>query len=408
MPRRFRRWIVTAVALMTMGLLTAGPAAAAAPHWRLQQTPNPAGATDSRLTALSCPTASWCLAIGTTDAPKRSLLLIERWDGNRWSILGSPPLVGEFSINDIACPAVGDCFLAGARLQSSGALTPIVVRWRNRTWTSISTGKALPAGTGLTKIACASSNVCLAYGQWVRTSKAGKQLASPAVIRWNGKSWSSAPLAPYPHMLPLSFLSDLSCSAAGTCMAVGNTAGPETAGSKPLAEVWRNGGWHLVTTPTPAHAAFAALTSVSCPTATACTAVGNSFGPAPAFDPLGLYAQQWNGTRFTALPPPHPPVQSTGGAPPLSCWAPGQCMLTDTDNTPPNHVSPISQRLQSSHWTSFPVPIRPVATVGAFVNDVSCVSGGLCRLAGSTDTSTQTDPNLPPFPGGLTMIAVFR
>ena len=71
-----------------------------------------------------------------------------------------------------------------------------------------------------------------------------------------------------------SFLSAVSCSGVGACTATGYWV-DETFAWHTLAERWDGTGWAIQTTRTPG--VEKALTGVSCPTATACIAVGDHF-----------------------------------------------------------------------------------------------------------------------------------
>ena len=68
-----------------------------------------------------------------------------------------------------------------------------------------------------------------------------------------------------------------------------------------LVERWSGGAWSASTTPIPRNASFAALQSVSCPSAARCLAVGDDGNP-------GVYADSWNGTGWHLVP-----MTTTGG-----------------------------------------------------------------------------------------------
>jgi hypothetical protein len=49
-------------------------------HWRIQQTPSPAGATNIGLAAVSCPSLAGCIAVGSYKPPgEHQRTLAERW-----------------------------------------------------------------------------------------------------------------------------------------------------------------------------------------------------------------------------------------------------------------------------------------------------------------------------------------
>lgn len=70
-----------------------------------------------------------------------------------------------------------------------------------------------------------------------------------------------------------SFLTGVSCPSATVRIAVGSSFRP--ASTQTLAERWTGTSWTIQATPNPAAATSSALTGASCPSDTACTAVGN-------------------------------------------------------------------------------------------------------------------------------------
>ncbi len=59
--------------------------------WSVQPAPSPAGATDSELHAVSCSSATSCLAVGFSGAQA----LAEQWNGTTWTILPTPAPAGR-------------------------------------------------------------------------------------------------------------------------------------------------------------------------------------------------------------------------------------------------------------------------------------------------------------------------
>jgi hypothetical protein len=94
--------------------------------------------------------------------------------------------------------------------------------------------------------------------------------------QWNGSNWAVQTL-PIPANANGAGLSGVSCTSPTSCMAVGYyniTLGPDVVPDETLAEQWNGATWTIVPTPNPLQAAVSYLTTVSCTSASTCTAVG--------------------------------------------------------------------------------------------------------------------------------------
>src|SRR5215831_13031079 len=96
----------------------------------------------------------------------------------------------------------------------------------------------------------------------------------------------------------------VSCSSGRACTAVGSHAASLSSPGFTLAERWNGTRWRIQPTKLPAGAKSGGLTGVSCPSATACTAVGSTPGKAP--DTSVNLGEAWNGTRWRAQAIPAP------------------------------------------------------------------------------------------------------
>ena len=87
--------------------------------WEIEPSPEVAGATQSDLGAVSCPTLTTCIAVGSeTNVSFTSSTLAEEWTGTNWTIeptpdAGSPDtqyqdLAAVSCTSPIACTAVGE------------------------------------------------------------------------------------------------------------------------------------------------------------------------------------------------------------------------------------------------------------------------------------------------------------
>src|SRR5215831_13280874 len=306
--------------------------------WRVQPTPTPGGARGSLFGGVSCPTGSFCMAIGGPGHPKP---LAERWNGKTWRILPIPAPAGAQAvfIGPVSCTSPSACTTTGVSFDSSGIGTTLAERWNGRAWRIQPTPNPQGAqGAGLDGgVACTGPSTCTAVG--ARTDSAGNPVATLAE-RWNGVKWH---IVPSPNPATGGGFRAVSCSAPSACTAVGASNSGTT-----LAERWNGTRWTIQPTPNPVAASGIALDSVACPARRFCTAVGD-YGVNGTGLTLGL---QWRDTgqglqRPTA--PSHPGGSCTGLSSPLSRlpWAISDARRALT-SPKPRIESPDSRRLDQA------------------------------------------------------------
>lgn len=99
-------------------------------RWSTRQSLTPAGATASELSGVSCHGPSACTAVGSYQANGRTLTLVERWNGNSWSIQRSPnhPAASANSLSGVSCPSPATCTAVGSYTNGRGS-RPLIERW---------------------------------------------------------------------------------------------------------------------------------------------------------------------------------------------------------------------------------------------------------------------------------------
>jgi hypothetical protein len=250
--------------------------------WSLVPTPNPQAHRTSKLTVVSCPSATFCAAVGTytTQTDAQGLPLFETWNGTSWSIQ-SPPNGGAVELSDVSCTSATDCTAVGGSAW----------HWDGTRWSNEPTPKLGTEG-GLHSISCTSPKACTAVGT---SGNPNGYVANTLAERWNGTRWT---IQSTPNKVDgdgsTNALSAVSCASASVCTAVGywqQYCHPvECQGG--LAERWNGTTWkiqHISAKVSPL-----LFNAVSCPTTTACTAVtGSGFGG-------GFYSTAtWNGASWT-------------------------------------------------------------------------------------------------------------
>jgi hypothetical protein len=98
--------------------------------WAIQRVPEPGGG-DSYLNGISCSSPVACTAVGVwINRSAQGLLLAERWNGKTWAIEDTPSTPGHDSVlNAVSCPSATVCVAVGH--DRSG---PLAARWNGKTW----------------------------------------------------------------------------------------------------------------------------------------------------------------------------------------------------------------------------------------------------------------------------------
>ena len=373
----------------TFAWCLAPAATAGAASWSIQTTPKPTGAFDSGLRAVSCSSTTACTAVGeaffNSDGPIfPSAPLAEHWDGAGWSVQAAvdPNRAGPFGqsgLYGVSCVSATACTAVGFQASNSGGAPgglPLAEQWNGLDWSIQSTpnpiGPPLPTtpGTGpvpesqLNGVSCTSTTACTAVGSFV--DSAGT--AAPLVERWDGVGWSIQTI-PTPTGARDSVLWGVSCPSTTACSAVGSSDN-RTGTSFTLAERWDGVGWSIQTVPSPTGATDTKLNAVSCPSTADCTAVGTSFD-----DPL---AERWNGTRWSLQATPNPK-----GEPPLqgvSCSSFEACTAVGSSSG-----IALAERWNGARWSSQTTPSPARRTLTPL--GVSCPSSTVCESVGGSENS---------------------
>ncbi|HXR13408.1 MAG TPA: hypothetical protein VN740_02030 [Solirubrobacteraceae bacterium] len=245
--------------------------------WAIEPTPDPGRRyphptldSGTEFSGVSCASASACVAVGDyLDRRHRSVALVERWDGSRWSLERTPDAVGR-QLGGAFCPAASACVAVGERHRGFGVLAPVAERSTGPRWMLVAAPAANVPGSMtsiLVSVSCSSARSCAAVGD--RSTAAGAH--APFVERLSGSAWSIEATPPRADAA----LGGVSCGSAGDCTAVGLDAGSNRGRTLPLVERWNGRSWSLE-----AGAALGrdrtagALAAVSCPSPTVCVAVG--------------------------------------------------------------------------------------------------------------------------------------
>jgi hypothetical protein len=232
-------------------------------------------------------------------------------------------------------------------------------------------------------VSCASATACTFVASYVNVSL-GFTKRGMLAGRWNGASWALETI-PMPPGASYGIPSGVVCVSVVTCTTVGNYT--NGSGSDVTLAVQRTGGkWVLQSTPNRTVTQQSALGSVSCVSASACTAVGRFVAADDTEHPL---AEQWNGRRWSR----ETTVKQGGrvgdtSLEGVSCPSTAACSAVGYYFDANSAIdSPLAEWWNGVDWRIQPIadPVRNKQE--AQLTAVSCTSANACTAVGHYYTS---------------------
>lgn len=408
--------------------------------WTVQPIPQPGGSDGSGLNGVKCPTTTVCTAVGfydvasatrTHDEIRVDMALAERWNGQKWFVQPTPKISGAgYSIfQAVGCPTAKTCTAVGDYENSSNLQVALAERWNGTDW--VLQTAANPSGGQnevLNGVACPTANICTAVGSYENSSDVGVTLGE----WWNGTDWV-VQTTPNPNGSSDNELYGVSCTGPSACTAVGDHS--SDSGDHPLVEVWNGTVWQLQLPPSPPGSKNSDLYGVSCsasrscsgvgdylsrsdftfplverwngtrwqgqsapsttgpgesylyevvcPTARACTAVGESEDSSGREVTL---AERWNGTKWTVQSTPNPKSDNSY-LNAVKCPAPKTCMSVGQYEDSSRNYEVLAARWNGKRWQLLPIPY-PKSATESDLYDLACSTAKACTAVGSYETSS--------------------
>ncbi len=383
MKRTLRILVLGLVVVVTVAATVAATAAtsSAAPITTAGVVPTswstataPTLTSGEQLNGVSCPTSTFCAAVGNTEASPNQTF-IQQWNGTAWTTVTSPSVAAPAVnvLNGVSCVSASFCVAVGSDA-SGGHTNNLVEAWNGTAWSIVtSPNPASTAGSSLSGVSCASTTFCVAVGN---------TLDSPGVTQalvWNGQNWSLGTPANPPSTTG-NFLNGVVCRSTTWCTAVGYTG--TTGGSTPLIEQWNGTVWTAVSSPAPTGSTTNHLSGVACPNTTSCTAVGVTVTGGVATS----LVEQWSGTTWSLVTVPSVTGAMFSALTSVSCTGTSSCTAVGVNVSPVNNDVTASLTWNGSTWALL-APQNPAVNTGvnnlATLSGVSCVGGQACIAVGS-------------------------
>ena len=362
-------------------------------------------------TAISCPTATSCAAVGyfedTSDT--QQALLMDR-SGSPWTPSeatlpsGASTTAPDASFVSVSCYSAGNCVAAGGYTNSEPRLIPMLVSETDGTWGAAFDAPPLPGNpyvdATVGKISC-SAEVCAAVGRATVMSSKGY------IVFGFGDSWTSllAPLPADAATHPHAELTDVSCTES-TCEAVGDYI-DNSGGTRGVILTYAGATWTASEAPLPGAAAasgqHAKVEVISCPAIGECAAAGDFTDSAGKQEALLLTETSGNWSAQKGKLPagtpanPHPEFEA------LDCSQAGDCAAVGFDDADSHHnqVLPLAVAESGGVWQPAVNPDLPANAIALSTNrqqsaldTVSCPTSSYCEAGGFYTRADESNPAL--------------
>ncbi|MGH9169787.1 MAG: fibronectin type III domain-containing protein [Acidimicrobiales bacterium] len=330
--------------------------------WKTIKEPLPSGASvtaGSWLEALSCASASYCVATGPYSEGDLPEQVADTLTNGVWkpTELPQPDLGAGAALrarterprqprillpdNDaLSCPSVGNCVNMTSYLDTCNSSDPALLvdtesggKWKSST-APMPAGADCIIGIAIYAIGCSSVTFCAA----AELDELNLETYMETLVggRWTLKQMAN-PMTGY-HGID-TYVNSVTCPKAGTCIAIGDVGEPTEAGPFPLIATFAKGTWKSSEAPLPDNATkvtFAEgyapgrsgyLSSVTCPVASYCMAVGGYTAGSSGQQTNESLVDTLIGGHWTAAEAPLASPYTSGGLNLISCAGPGSCLL---------------------------------------------------------------------------------
>ena len=374
------------VTLATVLCVTAATATAAAAAPAKAAAPPP---TAHELLDVSCQTARNCLAVGIDQNAFKGMggPLAEKWNGTAWRTIAVKLPAGATggALGRISCVSATHCVAVGFFDKGAGNQFALADTWNGRSWTPSQPPAPGGENTSLAGVSCKSATACVAVGAYTRNTSGGPT-GAPLAETWNGRKWTEA-RPPAPGAI-ISGLDSVSCTSAASCIATGivltNTV------SAVLIESWNGRTWSRMKAAALPATTLGELTTVSCPAAKSCAAVGYASSPKG----LGSLAETWNGKTWTLTTVRWPKGTSNEMLSGVSCVAGNRCVAVGTIDSNLKSASNTGKAAAATWngraWTVTGVP-APARGKASLLKGVTCLSASNCVAVGQVGPSGSTN-----------------
>jgi hypothetical protein len=214
-----------------------------------------AHSTPAAFGGVSCPTATVCEAVGGySNGSPQAIAQAGVWKGSKWVLQTAPKLTNGTDLDEqsVSCPSTSFCEAVGGYDDGDGDNFTFAMEWNGKAWKSQTTPNPAGAGAGsgsvstLSGVSCVSDTLCEATGEY--NSHTTSYALNFAAL-WNGSGWTKERM-PTPANSIGSFVQSVSCPSSQLCLGAGENSYYNSSNAvvgAPEAQIWNGHAWKLMT-----------------------------------------------------------------------------------------------------------------------------------------------------------------
>jgi len=371
--------------------------------WTATKAPLPPDARanpSSDLESVACPSVTFCVAAGHYSGTGFDDGLLEARSGSTWTVTKAPlpahtSANPDVTLDSTACAEAGSCTAVGNYTDSSGNAEALIETLSAGTWTATEAPQPSASsdqGASLSSIECPSPSSCVAVGGY-HTSLT---IVTGMIETESGGNWTVI-TAPLPAGGAAGDLSSVVCPSASSCIAVGEYD-QSSMGNVPLIETWSGTTWTPTAVPLPAGAAAnpeTGIASLACESASSCAATGSYVDSSGNSDALLLTL---SGSTWTSQKAPLPADSSanTEAFPMAVACSASTCAVTGEYVDSAGHLQGLIDMLSGTTWKAIeaPLPADANSNPRAGLSAVTCAATANCVAVGTYQATPSTDISL--------------
>jgi hypothetical protein len=266
--------------------------------WQVVATPSLSGKSGSlfRVSAVSADDI-WALGVSYPDnSSSQGTLLIEHWNGTRWSLVQFPSSGFKASFSGIAAVSRDDVWVVGSTTGNQSQ--PLIEHWDGVRWSIVDTHLRAFTG-GLTAVTARAAHDVWAVG--AGSSQDGSvPRQTPLFLHWDGQQWHVASQAALPTEMDQPNLAGVTAVAVDDAWAIGEAIFNQ----KPmqLIEHWNGRQWRQVQASSLGSQA-SSLNSLAAFSANDVWVLGQSWED-PNLSTVKPLIEHWDGAQWRIMPNP--------------------------------------------------------------------------------------------------------
>lgn len=165
-------------------------------RWSVVQAPTPGSGVSflSKVVAISA-TNVW--AVGSTSKAGVNKTLIEHWDGNVWSVVSSPsPASTSTFLRGVTAISADDIWAVGYSMPTPSSHRAFLEHWDGKTWSIVDVPTLKTTEGQLFGVSAISPHDVWVVGTRSDASAKVPLRPQPLIEHWDGKQWRSSSLPP--------------------------------------------------------------------------------------------------------------------------------------------------------------------------------------------------------------------